>query len=52
MVLTFVIIFIVASAWDVRHVNRVLNDMVKPRPEADLLQVSQGLAWPRVTRTY
>ncbi len=30
MVLTFVIIFIVASAWDVRHVNRVLNDMVNP----------------------
>lgn len=30
MVLTFVIIFIVASVWDVRHVNRVLNDMVNP----------------------
>jgi hypothetical protein len=30
MILTFVIIFIVASAWDVRHVNRVLNDMVNP----------------------
>ena len=30
MVLTFVIIFIVATAWDVRHVNRVLNDMVNP----------------------
>ena len=30
MILTFVIIFIVASAWDVRHVNRVLSDMVNP----------------------
>ena len=30
MILTLVIIFIVASAWDVRHVNRVLNDMVNP----------------------
>ncbi len=30
MVLTFVIIFIVASAWDVRHVNRVLDNMVNP----------------------
>ena len=30
MVLTFVIIFIVASVWDVRHVNRVLNDMIDP----------------------
>jgi hypothetical protein len=30
MILTFVIIFIVASIWDVRHVNRVLNDMVNP----------------------
>ena len=30
MVLTFVIIFLVASIWDVKHVNRVLNDMVNP----------------------
>jgi hypothetical protein len=30
MVLTFVIIFVVVSAWDVRHVNRVLNNMVNP----------------------
>ena len=30
MILTFVIIFIVASAWDVRHVNRVLGNMVNP----------------------
>jgi hypothetical protein len=30
MVLAFVIIFIVASAWDVRHVNHVLNHMVNP----------------------
>lgn len=30
MVLTFVIIFIVASIWDVRHANRVLNNMVNP----------------------
>jgi hypothetical protein len=30
MVLTFVIIFVVASAWDVRHVNRLLDNMVNP----------------------
>ena len=30
MILTFVIIFIAASAWDVRHANRVLNDLVNP----------------------
>ncbi len=30
MILTFVIIFIVASVWDVRHVNRVLDNMVNP----------------------
>ena len=30
MILTFVIIFIVASVWDVRHVNRVLGNMVNP----------------------
>lgn len=30
MVLTFVIIFIVASVWDVVHVNRVLNNVVNP----------------------
>ena len=30
MILTFVIIFVVASAWDVRHVNRVLDNMVNP----------------------
>lgn len=30
MVLTFVIIFILASTWDVRHVNRVLGNMVDP----------------------
>ena len=30
MILTFVIIFIVASVWDVSHVNRVLGNMVNP----------------------
>ena len=30
MILTFVIMFIVVSAWDVRHVNRVLNNVVNP----------------------
>jgi len=30
MILTFVIIFLVASVWDVRHVNRVLNTMINP----------------------
>lgn len=33
MILTFVIIFVVASAWDVRHVNRVLDNMVNPGRE-------------------
>jgi hypothetical protein len=30
MVLTFVIIFLVASIWDVMHVNRVLDNMINP----------------------
>ena len=30
MVLTLVIIFLVASAWDVIHVNRVVGNMVNP----------------------
>ena len=30
MILTFVIIFVVASIWDVGHVNRVLGTMVNP----------------------
>ena len=30
MILTFVIIFVVASVWDVRHVNRVLNHTINP----------------------
>lgn len=30
MVLTFVIIFVVASVWDVKHVNRVLNNVINP----------------------
>jgi hypothetical protein len=30
MILTFVIIFIVASIWDVRRANRVLGNMVNP----------------------
>jgi hypothetical protein len=30
MILTFVIIFIVASIWDVRRVNRRLEDVVNP----------------------
>ena len=30
MILTFVIIFVVASVWDVKHVNRVLNNVVNP----------------------
>jgi hypothetical protein len=30
MVLTFVIIFLVASIWDARHVNRVLGTMINP----------------------
>lgn len=33
MILTFVIIFVVASIWDVRHVNRVLDNMVNPGPK-------------------
>lgn len=30
MILTFVIIFVVASVWDVRHVNRLLDNTVNP----------------------
>jgi hypothetical protein len=30
MILTFVIIFIVASVWDAKHVNRVLGNMINP----------------------
>ena len=30
MILTFVIIFVVASIWDVTHVNRVLNNVINP----------------------
>lgn len=30
MILTFVIIFVVLSAWDVRHVNHVLGTMINP----------------------
>jgi hypothetical protein len=30
MVLTFVIIFLVASIWDVRHVNRLLGTTINP----------------------
>jgi hypothetical protein len=30
MILTFVIIFLVASVWDAGHVNRVLGTMVNP----------------------
>ena len=30
MILTFVIIFVVVSAWDARHANRVLGKMVNP----------------------
>lgn len=30
MILTFVIIFVVASIWDVTHVNRLLDNMVNP----------------------
>ena len=33
MVLTFLIIFVVASFWDVGHANRVLNNMVNPGRE-------------------
>ena len=38
MILTFVIIFIVASAWDVRHANRVLNNLVNPGRKQMYLQ--------------
>ena len=30
MILTFVIIFVVASVWDVKHVNRLLDNTVNP----------------------
>lgn len=30
MVLTFLIIFVLASVWDVVHSNRVLDNMVNP----------------------
>ncbi len=30
MILTFVIIFVVVSWWDVGHVNRVLDNVVNP----------------------
>ena len=30
MVLTFLIIFVVASVWDVGHAHRVLDNMVNP----------------------
>lgn len=30
MILTFVIIFVVASLWDVSHVNRLLDHVVNP----------------------
>ena len=30
MILTFVIIFVVASIWDATHVNRVLNNVINP----------------------
>ena len=30
MILTFVIIFVVASVWDAKHVNRVLNNTINP----------------------
>jgi hypothetical protein len=30
MILTFVILFVVLSAWDVRHANRVLGTMINP----------------------
>jgi hypothetical protein len=38
MILTFVIIFIVASAWDVRRANRVLGNMVDPGRKPTYLQ--------------
>jgi hypothetical protein len=33
MILTFLILFVVASMWDVAHANRVLNRMVNPGRE-------------------
>lgn len=30
MILTFLIIFVLASAWDVAHANRRLDNMVNP----------------------
>ncbi len=30
MVLTFLIIFVLASVWDVGHSNRVLDNLVNP----------------------
>lgn len=30
MVLAFLIIFVLASAWDITHANRALDDMVNP----------------------
>lgn len=33
MVLTFMIIFVVASAWDVMHSHRTLDHMVNPGRE-------------------
>ena len=30
MVLTFVIIFVVAMAWDVKRVNRLLGSVINP----------------------
>lgn len=38
MVLTFVIIFIVASVWDVRHSNKVLGNLVNPGRKQDYLR--------------
>jgi hypothetical protein len=38
MVLTFVIIFLVASIWDVRHVNRLLGTMINPGQKQTYLQ--------------
>lgn len=30
MILTFLIIFLVVSAWDVMHVNHKLDDLINP----------------------
>lgn len=30
MILTFLIIFVLASAWDITHANRALENMVNP----------------------